>query len=236
DQMQLNIQAAQGTSFYKMVEYQKAIADIVRKDPDVEAFMTNAGNGNGARFFVMLRAHPARKATAQQVAERLRPKISQIPGFNVYPNIQPPIRIGGGGYNSRSNYDFTLQGPDTDELYASARLLEEEIKKTPEVQDVNTDLEFRSPQIHVEIDRERAALYGLNPADIQNALYGAYGPRNVSMIYSPKTQYRVVMEIQKKYQAFSDYLSKINFKTSNGVLVPLDSLARIKETVGPQSI
>ena len=81
DQMQLNIQAAQGTSFYKMVEYQKSIADIVRKDPDVDAFMTNAGNGNSARFFVMLRAHPERKSTAQQVAERLRPKIASIPGI-----------------------------------------------------------------------------------------------------------------------------------------------------------
>jgi hydrophobic/amphiphilic exporter-1 (mainly G- bacteria), HAE1 family len=236
DQMQLNIQAAQGTSFYKMVEYQKGIADIVRKDPDVEAFMTNAGNGNSARFFVMLRAHPARTSTAQQVAERLRPKISSIPGFNVFPNVQPPIRIGGGGFNSRSNYDFTLQGPDTDELYEQAALLEKEVRKVPEVQDVNTDLEYRSPRINVEIDRERAALYGLNPSDIQNALYGAYGPSYASIIYSPVSQYRVVLEVDKKYQAFSDYLSKIYFKTNTGVLVPLDSLAKIKEDVGPQSI
>jgi HAE1 family hydrophobic/amphiphilic exporter-1 len=240
DQMQLNIQAAQGTSFYKMVEYQKRIADIVRKDPDVDAFMTNAGgnagSGNNARFFVMLRAHPERKLTAQQVAERLRPKISSIPGFNVFPNVQPPIRIGGGGYNSRSNYDFTLQGPDTDDLYEKAALLEKEVRKVPEVQDVNTDLEYRSPRINVEIDRERAALYGLSPSDIQTALYGAYGPSYASIIYSPVSQYRVVMEVDKKYQTFSDYLSKIYFKTNTGVLVPLDSLARIKEDVGPQSI
>jgi len=241
DQMQLNIQAAQGTSFYKMVEYQKRIADIVRQDPDVEAFMTNAGggnagSGNNGRFFVMLRNHPERKSTAQQVAERLRPKIVSIPGFNVYPNVPPPIRIGGGGYNSRSNYDFTLQGPDTDDLYEKAALLEKEVRKVPEVQDVNTDLEYRSPRINVEIDRERAALYGLSPNDIENALYDAYGPSYASIIYSPVTQYRVVLEVDKKYQAFSDYLSKIYFKTNTGALVPLDSLARIKEDVGPQSI
>ena len=236
DQLQLNIQAAQGTSFYKMVEYQKRIADVVRKDPDVDAFMTNAGSGNSARFFVMLRAHPARTATAQQVAERLRPKITSMPGFNVFPNVQPPIRIGGGGFNSRSNYDFTLQGPDTDELYEQAAILEKEVRKVPEVQDVNTDLEFRSPRINVQIDRERAALYGLNPSEIQNALYGAYGPSYASIIYSPVSQYRVVLEVDKKYQAFSDYLSKIYFKTTSGVLVPLDSLATIKEDVGPQSI
>ena len=79
-------------------------------------------------------------------------------------------------------------------------------------------------------------LYGLNPSDIQNALYGAYGPSYASIIYSPISQYRVVMEVDKKYQAFSDYLSKIYFKTNTGVLVPLDSLAKIKEDVGPQSI
>ncbi len=236
DQMQLNIQAAQGTSFYKMVEYQKRIADIVRKDPDVDAFMTNAGNSNSTRFFVMLRAHPARTSTAQQVVERLRPKIVSIPGFNVYPNVPPPIRIGGGGFNSRSNYDFTLQGPDTDELYEKAALLEKEVRKVPEVQDVNTDLEYRSPRVNVDIDRERAALYGLSPSDIQNALYGAYGPSYASIIYSPISQYRVVMEVDKKYQTFSDYLSRIYFKTNTGVLVPLDSLAKIREDVGPQSI
>jgi hydrophobe/amphiphile efflux-1 (HAE1) family protein len=234
DQMQINVQAAQGTSFFKMVEYQQKIADIVKQDPAVETFMTQAGNGSNTRFYTMLK--PDRKETAQEVAERLRPKLTNMPGFNVYINIQPPLRIGGGGFNSRSNYDFTLQGPDTEELYASARLLEEDFRKFPEVQDVNTDLEFRSPQISVEVDRERAALYGLNPADIQNALYGAYGPRNVSMIYSAKTQYRVVMEVEKKYQQFSDYLSKIYFKTNGGVLVPMDSLAKIRETVGPQSI
>ncbi|MCU1335203.1 MAG: acriflavin resistance protein [Bryobacterales bacterium] len=242
DQMQVNVQAAQGTSFYKMVEYQAKIAEIVKQDPDVETFMTNAGgnggNANNARFFVMLKPRWQRKGqvTAQQIGERLRPKVINLPGFNVYINIQPPLRIGGGGFNSRSNYDFTLQGPDTDELYEQAGILEKEIRKVPEVQDVNTDLEYKSPRINVEIDRERAALYGLNPSDIQNALYGAYGPRNASIIYSPKAQYRVVMEIEKKYQAFSDYLSKIYFKTNTGVLVPLDSLAKVKEDVGPQSI
>ena len=79
-------------------------------------------------------------------------------------------------------------------------------------------------------------MYGLNPSDIQNALYGAYGPSYASIIYSPKSQYRVVLEVDKKYQAFSDYLSKIYFKTNTGALVPLDSLAKIKEDVGPQSI
>lgn len=234
DQIQLFVQAAQGTSFYKMIDYQQKVAEIVRREPEVDAFMTQANNQNNGRFFMMLK--PDRKSTAQQIAERLRPQFARIPGINVNINIQPPIRIGGGGFQSRSNYELTLQGPDTEELFESARLLEEELEQLPEIQDVNSDLEFRSPQIRVTLDRERAALYGLNPADVNNALYAAYGPRNVSMIYSAKTQYRVITEIQKKYQAFSDYLSKIYFKTNSGNLVPLDSLATVKEAVGPQSI
>jgi HAE1 family hydrophobic/amphiphilic exporter-1 len=234
DQMQINVQMQQGTSFYKAVELQAKVAEVVRQEPEVETFMTNAGNGNNSRFFTMLKV--PRTSTAQQIAERMRPKFARIPGVNVVTQIQPPIRIGGGNFNSRSNNDLTLQGPDTEELYASAREFEDVLKDVPEVQDVNSDLEFRSPQIRVDIDRERAALYGLSPSDISNALYGAYGPRNVSMIYSAKTQYRVVMEVQKKYQAYSDYLSKIYFKTNDGKLVPLDSLATVKETVGPQSI
>jgi HAE1 family hydrophobic/amphiphilic exporter-1 len=265
--MQLNIQTAQGTSFYKMVDYQQRIADIVRKDPDVDAFMTNAGgnngSGNNARFFVMLRAHPdfslcswlpvsvtkavqsynvcssipdGRQSTAQQVAERMRPKITNIPGVNVYPNVQPPIRIGGGGYNSRSNNDFTLQGTNTQELYEQAAIFEKAVGRVPEVQDVNSDLEFRSPRINVKIDRERSALYGLTPTDVENALYSAYGPSYASIIYTPRSQYRVVLEVDKKYQAFSDSLSRIYFKAKSGALVPLDSLAHIQEDVGPQSI
>ncbi len=234
DQMMVNVQAAQGTSYFKMVEYQRMVADVVKEDPDVETFMTFANNNANTRFFVMLK--PDRASTAPEIAQRLRPKLSNIPGLNVFTQVPPPIRIGGGGFNSRSNYDFTLQGADTEELYAEAREFEKVVRQIPEVQDVNTDLEFRSPEIQVDINRERAALYGLNPSDIQNALYGAYGPRQVSMIYSPRTQYQVVMEVEKKYQEFSDYLSKIYFKTASGALVPLDSLATVRETVGPQSI
>ncbi len=174
DQMQINVQMQQGTSFYKAVELQAKVADVVRQDPEVETFMTNAGNGNNARFFTMLKV--PRTSTAQQIAERLRPKFARIPGVNVVTQIQPPIRIGGGGNNSRSNNDLTLQGPDTEELYESARAFQDVLAEVPEVQDVNSDLEFRSPQIKVTIDRERAALYGLSPSDISNALLRSLRP------------------------------------------------------------
>jgi HAE1 family hydrophobic/amphiphilic exporter-1 len=244
DFMQLNIEAAQGTSFYKMVEYQRRVADLVRNDPNIETFMTQVGGGNnnynngGSRgqFQILLRPRPPRRLTAPQLKEKLAPLVSNIPGFRVFVNVPPPIRIGGWGNNNRSNYEFTLQGGDTEELYEQGALLEREILKVPEVQDVNTDLALRSPRVNVDIDRERAALYGLNANDIQQALYSAYGPSIASTIYSPKSQYRVMMEVQPKYQAYSDYLSKIYFKARDGALIPLDSLARLREDVGPQSI
>jgi HAE1 family hydrophobic/amphiphilic exporter-1 len=204
--------------------------------------MTQVGGGNNGRqsnFQVLLKPRRERTLTASQIAQRLRAKMQNFPGVRVNVNVQPSLRLPGINNqwgNQRANYEFALQGPDIDDLYVQAQKMEDAILTVPEVQDVGTDLAFRNPQINIEVDRERAALYGLNPNDIQNALYGAYGPRIASTIYSPKAQYRVVMEVQPKYQAFADYLSKIYFKTNTGALVPLDSLAKLKEGVGPQSI
>ncbi len=102
--------------------------------------------------------------------------------------------------------------------------------------EVNSDLEVKSPRVTVQIDRERAAVFGLNANDIEQALYDAYGPSIASTIYGPANQYHVMLEMQPKYQAFTDYLSKVYFKAPAGQLVPLDSLATIKPDVGPQSI
>jgi HAE1 family hydrophobic/amphiphilic exporter-1 len=242
DFLYVNMETAQGTSFYKLVEYQRTVAEVVRQEPNIETFMTQVGGGNNGRqsnFQVLLKPRRERTLTASQIAQRLRAKMQNFPGVRVNVNVQPSLRLPGINNqwgNQRANYEFALQGPDIDDLYVQAQKMEDAILTVPEVQDVGTDLAFRNPQINIEVDRERAALYGLNPNDIQNALYGAYGPRIASTIYSPKAQYRVVMEVQPKYQAFADYLSKIYFKTNTGALVPLDSLAKLKEGVGPQSI
>ena len=106
----------------------------------------------------------------------------------------------------------------------------------PQVQDVSSDLQMRSPRMSVIIDRERAALYQLDAGQIENALYSAYGPRLTSAIYTPANQYRVVLEMKPSYQEYADYLSKIYFKAGNGQLVPLDALAKVIPDAGPQSI
>ena len=239
DSMNVTMEAAQGTSYYKMLDYVTRVTDIIRKDPNVESFMSSVGGNNGAtsnqsRMNVMLKPRRQRALSVTEVINELRPKVSRFPGFRVFMTAPPSIRIG--GRQSKSAYDFTVQGPDTDQLYKEALNLEREIAKLPSLADVTTDLQIKNPQVSVAIDRDRAAVLGLNANQIENVLYSAFGPRWSSTIYAPTNQYKVLMEIQPKYQAFSDYLSKIYFKASSGQIVPLDDFATLKQTAGPQSI
>jgi HAE1 family hydrophobic/amphiphilic exporter-1 len=240
DSMNVNVEAAQGTSYYKMVEYIDRVSNILRRDPNVESFMSSVGAGNmGAspnqsRMNVVLKPRKERALAVTDVINELRPKLSGFAGFRVFMTAPPSIRIG--GHQTKSAYDFTVQGPDTQELYAQAINLEREIAKLPGLADVTTDLQIKNPQLNVVIDRDRAAVLGLNANQIENVLYSAFGPRWSSTIYAPTNQFKVLMEIQPKYQAFSDYLSKIYFKSSKGMLVPLDNFSSLKENAGPQSI
>jgi len=183
---------------------------------------------------LMLKPRRQRALTVGQVVNELRPKVSGIPGFRVFTTIPAAIRIG--GRMSKSAFDFTVQGPDTNQLYQEAQNLEREIARLPGLVDVTTDLQIKNPQVNVLIDRDRAAVLGLDANQIESALYSAFGPRWSSTIYAPTNQFKVLMEIQPKYQAFSDYLNKIYFKSSKGQLVPVSNFASLKENAGPQSI
>jgi hydrophobic/amphiphilic exporter-1 (mainly G- bacteria), HAE1 family len=137
---------------------------------------------------------------------------------------------------SSSSFQVTVQSQDTEQLYTQAVKLQNAINTLPEVQDIATDLEIRSPRINVVIDRDRAATYQLDAAQIENALYSAFGPRIGSTIYAPINQYHVLMEIQPKYQEHKDYLSKLYFKSTSGQLVPLEVVTKLKEDSMAQSI
>jgi HAE1 family hydrophobic/amphiphilic exporter-1 len=234
DQINLSLEALQGTSFYKMVEYQRQVSDVIRRDPNVLSFMANVGMGNRSFMNIMLKPRRERALTAQQVVNELRPKVLRFPGFRVFLTLPAAIRIG--GRQSSSTYQITVQSQDTESLYPEASRLKDAITMLPEVQDVATDLNPRSPRVNVVIDRDRAASYHLDAAQIENALYSAFGPRIASTIYAPTNQYRVLMEIQPKFQEHADYLSKIYFKSSSGQLIPLDVVAKLKDDVMPQSI
>ncbi|HZT30784.1 MAG TPA: efflux RND transporter permease subunit [Bryobacteraceae bacterium] len=239
DQMYVNTEALQGTSFYQMEEYQQKVASIVREDPNVETFMSYVGgNFNGGsnygRMFVQLIPRRKRQLKADEVLQELRGRLQGIPGMRVYLTLPPAIRIG--GHPSKTAYDFTLQGPDTAELYRQAQRFERLAARLPGLQDVNSDLQIKTPRVNVELDRDKAAALALNTADIEGALYSAYGPRWASTIYSPINQYRVLLELEQKYQMHADALSQLYFKSTDGHLIPLNTFCRIWEDAGPQSI
>jgi HAE1 family hydrophobic/amphiphilic exporter-1 len=239
DQLMVMAEAAQGTSFHQMSEYQQKVSDIIRNDSNVESVMSFCGgsgwgSANTGRMYVLLKPRRQRLLTVNQVVEELRPKVTRFPGFRVFMTVPQALRIG--GRMSKSSYDFTVQGPDTNELYRQAQRLERAIAQLPELQDVTTDMQIKTPQVNVDFDRDKAAALHLNTMQIQSALYDAFGPQWSSTIYGPTNQYRVLLEILPKFQEHADYLSLLQLKSSDGHLIPLSTLARLRKDVGPQTI
>ena len=234
-------EAQEGTSFDKMVELHKTLSEIVRKDPNVVEFYSSVGGGtsvatssNQGVMFFHLKPRSERNLSVEQVIEELRPKLARVPGIRVFMQNPPVIRIG--GQLTKSLYQFTLQSPDTDELYHYAPILEEKLRSVPELQDVTSDLQIKNPQINVLINRDRASTLGITAHQIENALFDAYGDRWVSTIYAPNNQYKVILELEPQYQINPQLLSMLYINSSNNHLVPLDSVATIYENTGPQTI
>jgi HAE1 family hydrophobic/amphiphilic exporter-1 len=242
DQIHAVTEAAQGTSYYQMVDYQKRVAEVFRTDPDVQALMSTVGGTsastlggpNYGELVVHLRPRSDRKLLVIDIIANLRPKLANFPGMRVYLQNPPTIRIG--GQVTKSLYQFSMQSPDKEELYAGATKLQHEIEKLPDVEDVTSDLAILAPQVNVNIDRDKAASLQVNADAIENAFYDAYGPRWVSTIYAAINEYKVLLELKPQYQADPHALSLLYFKSSNGPLIPLDTLAKLHQDTGPQTI
>src|SRR5262245_41991352 len=245
DSMFVNLQAAQGTSFYDMSKWTQQVADIVIRNPYVDSFMASVGGGpggpgsgggaNNGRLMLQLVPRAQRPVSAQQISQQLRPQLLRFPGFRGFTGLPPSLQIGGRMGNQ--NFSIMLQSMNTDDLYKWAPVLQQAIDaEVREVQDVSTDMEMKSPRVNLVIDRDKAATTGLNATTVQNALYDALGPQWSSTIYGDTAQYRVLLELDPKYQGHIDSLEKVAFKAPNGSLVPLQSVIDFKETVGPQSI
>src|SRR5437660_4133108 len=246
DQGQIFIftEGPQGISFDNMVRHQTALNQIVMQQPWVDSYMSTAAGGNAGRLFVRLKPRSERKG-AVQVIQELRGKLAAVPGINAFPQLLPPIRIGGN--LTKSQYQFTLQTPDTNELYSYAPKLEAKLRNDPQfrnqLQDVTSDLYITNPQVNVEIDRDKASALGVTADQIENALYTAYGQRQISTIYAPNNAYRVITELQDQYQQDPSALSMLYIRSSNGngqngagQLVPLNAVAKLTRTVGPLTI
>jgi hydrophobic/amphiphilic exporter-1 (mainly G- bacteria), HAE1 family len=238
-QMFVSTEATQGTSYHQMAKYQQDVADILRADPGIETFMSSIGGpfntgGNTGRMFVQLKPRKERQLHVTQIIERLRPRTAGLTGVRVFLSAPSAIRIG--GRVTRSQYQFTLQGPDTDALYEQAQRFEGEMAHLPSITDVSSDLALKNPRINVAIDRDKAAALQLNVAEIENSLYSAYGPRWVSTIYAPTAQYRVLLELLPEYQAHPDLLSLLHIRSFEDHLIPLEAFATLRTDAGPLSV
>jgi hydrophobic/amphiphilic exporter-1 (mainly G- bacteria), HAE1 family len=235
----ISTEAEQGVAFERMIELQQQAAGIVSKNPAVESFMSRIGggiratSGNAGRLFLTLKPRSERPPI-DDLIRQLRKDLSGIPGLKVFPQNPPTIRIG--GTFTKSLYQFTLFGPDLDVLYEAATKMEGRMSQIPGVVDVTTDLQITSPQVLVEINRDKASSLGISAGQIERALGSAYGARQISTIYTPTDQYRVILEADEDFKRESADLSRLFVRSSEGRLVPLSTVAQFKSQVGPLTV
>ncbi len=228
------IETAQGIGFEESVKHTVDVINILAKDPNVAAYTANIGGRGGGRLNVDLQPRDKRTLTADEIIDELRPKLSRVPGVRVFLTNPPAIRIG--GMMSRSQYQFALQGTDTAELYRVAPQFEAALGEVEGIQDVTSDLEVRTPQLSVDLDREQIAALGLTVDQVQLALNSAYGSRQVSQIYAPEDEYQVIMQVAPQFQRDPAALSMLYVQAPGSKLVPLSTVATTRSGVGPQSI
>ena len=232
-------EAAQGISFDAMRDHQYKVMEVLRKNPNIEHFFSTIGSrgftgSNQGVVFARLKPRKEREDSVDQVINQLRPEMAKIPGMLVFLQNPPPIRIG--GQISKSLYQFTLQSPDFSELYKHAPIMEGKVRELPGLQDVTSDLLIKNPQVSVDIDRDKAASLGVSAEQVEDALYYAYGSRQISTIFAPNNSYQVILELDPEYQRDPGALSMLYIRSSRNDLVPLDAVAKLAPGLGPLSV
>jgi hydrophobic/amphiphilic exporter-1 (mainly G- bacteria), HAE1 family len=225
----------QGISFESMAQHQKAVADVVKSDPDVDVVGAFVPDSNSGFVFASLKPLKERKRSVDQIIEGLRPRLFGVPGILTFLQNPPPITVGG-QQGQTSVYQLTLQSPNLQEIYDWTPKLAAAMSKLPGFVDVNSDMQISSPQVMVDIDRDRAQALGVNPQQIQDAMSSAYGERQASVIYASSDQYSVILQVTPQDQRNADALSKLYVRSSNGSLIPLSAVVKTKLQTGPLSI
>ena len=229
-------EAGQDVSFPLMVKKHKQVTDIVAADPAVSAAGGFVGGWslNNGFMFIALKPKGERTVTADEVIERLRPKLAKIPGVTLYLQAAQDLRVGGrvGG----SQYQYTLQSSSLDDLRHWTPLLVEKLKKVPVLEDVNSDQQAKGLQETVVIDRDAAARLGIQPQAVDDTLYSAFGQRQVSIIYTQQNQFHVVLEADPRFQQEASSLDKLFVTSATGQQVPLNTIAHFELTNTPLSV
>jgi hydrophobic/amphiphilic exporter-1 (mainly G- bacteria), HAE1 family len=230
-------EAVEGASYDAMVEHQVQVAKIIQDDPYVDYVMSQVGNGgrslNQGSLNIYLKPRSGRPQV-DQVIQELRGKLAAVPGITVFLRNDPPIRIG--GIQSKALYQFTLQGASTSELFGASQDFLAKMRGLPGLDDVTSDLQIKNPQINVVIDRDKSSALGVTANQVEDALYSAYGFRQVSTIFAPNNQYRVILELQPEFQRDANALSSLYVRSKAGQLVPLSAVAKLTSTFGPLSV
>ncbi|QEL17207.1 efflux RND transporter permease subunit [Limnoglobus roseus] len=227
-------------SFQGLLDAQGRVEEILRTDEYVAAFNSTVGSmgfnasANAGRIFIRLTPRDQRDLSADQVIARLRKKTAAVPGIKVFFQNPPPIRIG--SRTAKSLYQFTIQGPDTRDLYSGAARLEAKLRAMPELLEVTSDMQLRSPQLNVRINRDRAKSLGVTARQIEDALANAYGSRQVSTIFTPNNEYQVILEVKPEFQENPALLSRLYIRSASSILVPMDSLVTVSRGVGPLTV
>ncbi|MBE2179440.1 MAG: efflux RND transporter permease subunit [Chthoniobacterales bacterium] len=236
----VSTEAEQGVAFEKLVELQQQAAEIVSRNPNVEGFVSRIGGGQGARLgntgrLIITLKPRSERSPIDEVVRELRRDLSGIPGLKVFPQNPPTIRIG--GMLTKSLYQFTLFGPNLDQLYEAAGTMEEAMRGVPGLIDVTSDLQVTNPEVLVDINRDKASALGVSAAQIERALGAAYSTRQISTIYTPNNQYRIIIEASDNFKREAADLSRLYVRSSTtGRLIALDAIAKFKTQTGPLTV
>jgi multidrug efflux pump subunit AcrB len=232
-------QGPQDISFPAMRARQEALNAIVMQDPDVAHVVSSIGGfgastGNAGTMFISLKDRSERTASADQVIERLRPKLAKVQGINLFLQAAQDVRVGGRG--ARTQYQYTLQSADLNELDTWVPRMSAALRKLPEIKDVNSDQQNAGLQLTVTIDRDTAARFGVSASAIDNTLYDAFGQRQVATFFTQVNQYRVILEASPSIGSDPSALDRIYVPAADGKQVPLSTFAKLSETTVPLSI
>ena len=231
------VMGPQDYSFESMAAHTHAIGRIFRANPemqDVGVFVPGQTMNQGF-VFASTKPRSERAHSVDQIIERLRPQTMSVPGVFTFIQNPPPITISGQNIGA-SSYQLTLQSANLDEIYAWAPKLMASMRQIPGFVDVQSDMQIASPQLMVDIDRDRAVALGVTPQQVQDALFSGFSQREVSVIYAPADQYSVILELLPQYQRTPEALSKVYLRSSGGALVPLDAIVQQKRQTGPLQI
>ncbi len=238
-QIVVRTEGQQGSSVSDMIRHQEQLAAITAKNPTVEKYMSVVGAGGGVNFthegmLILKLVERGERPHASEIVTSLRREYATVPGIKTYVSLPPPLRIGGA--STKSLYQFTMQSPDMELLYADSAKLLDRVRALPGLQNVASDLLLSNPELRVDILRDKASALGITAGQIETALSLAYGTREVSTILAPTNDFQVILELLPQFRAQPDTLDLLHVRSPSGQLIPLSTLVARSIGVGPMVV